>query len=98
VEYKSLTHKSAQARFDTAYEEIRAFFQKAQRDSPSEERRRGFGEMLLEIASLRAGFDRLGELSDVIVGTNRTLIKVGNDLVAVVARSAKPRGRQMTLT
>jgi methyl-accepting chemotaxis protein len=82
LEYKALNDKSAVQRFHAAYDLVAEALRVAQRDTPSEARRRSYTAMLETVGSARAGFDRLTRDFQALDDASAGQFKTGVALVA----------------
>jgi methyl-accepting chemotaxis protein len=93
MEYKALNDKTVSGQFNDAYEKSSALLKTAQRDTPSEERRRAYTSMLQTLGSVKQGFDRLIPLIDSVDSSARAQVKIGGELMAAAGAARQTAQR-----
>lgn len=93
MEYKALNDKTVSGQFNDAYEKSSALLKVAQRDTPSEERRRAYTSMLQTLGSVKQAFDRLIPLIDSVESSARAQVKIGGELMAAAGMARQTAQR-----
>jgi methyl-accepting chemotaxis protein len=94
LQYKTLNDQAAVQQFADAYGQAADLLKAAQRDTPSQERRRAYTDLLRSVDAVKGEFDHLKQLADTNAESNQRLVKIGGELLAatVALKDAAQRG------